>query len=143
MGGQDQVRITADTNLFVRFAAEDDPDQFRAASAVLDAATLIAVPTVVLCELAWVLRGQRVIAARVASAIERILASPAVITDRPAAAAGLAALRAGGDFADGAIAEAGAAMGGDVFVSFDARAVALRQAQGGRAATPDAVPLQP
>lgn len=137
------MRITADTNLFVRFAAEDDPDQFRAASAALNSATLIAVPTVVLCELAWVLRGQRVRAARAASAIERILANPAVVTDRPAAEAGLATLRAGGDFADGAIAQAGAAMGGDVFVSFDARAVALRRAAGGKAATPDAIPLQP
>jgi predicted nucleic-acid-binding protein len=131
------VRITADTNLFVRFAADDDHEQFRLADAVLRAATFVAVPTVVLCELAWVLRGRRVAAARVAEAIARILDNRTVRTDRAAAEAGLAMLRAGGDFADGAIAQSGAALGGALFVSFDAHAVALRRAGGHQAATPD------
>jgi predicted nucleic-acid-binding protein len=45
--------------------------------------------------------------------------------DRAAVEAGLASLRAGGDFADGVIAHEGRRMGADVFVSFDRRAVAL------------------
>jgi len=39
--------------------------------------------------------------------------------DRPAAEAGLAAMRAGTDFADGVIAHQGRMAGGDTFVSFD------------------------
>ena len=38
--------------------------------------------------------------------------------------AGLRVLDAGGDFADGVIAAAGAGMGAETFVSFDCRAVA-------------------
>jgi len=132
------MRITADTNLFVRLVAEDDVEQFRLTQAVLNAATLVVVPLAVLCELAWVLRG-RLPAAEIADAIERMSTRRNILTDRAAAGAGLAMLRAGGDFADGAIAESGAALGGDLFVSFDRRAVALRVAAGGRAASPDAL----
>ena len=39
--------------------------------------------------------------------------------------AGLAVLEAGGDFADGLIAYEGKFLGGDTFVSFDRKAVAL------------------
>jgi predicted nucleic-acid-binding protein len=42
-------------------------------------------------------------------------------------------LRAGGDFADGVIADAGQSLGGDIFVSFDRQAVALRNAQHAKA----------
>lgn len=106
-------------------------------------ASMIAVPIVVLCEVVWVLRGLRKRPEEIADAIEGIITRDNCVTDRAAARAGLAMLRAGGDFADGAIAEAGAALGGSLFVSFDTRAFALRTASGGRAATPDAVPLQP
>ena len=47
---------------------------------------------------------------------------------------GLDMMRAGGDFADGIIAYAGAWLGGETFVSFDKRAV-KRLAQRGQAAT--------
>ena len=137
------MRITADTNLFVRLVLGDHPLQKAAARAVIDAATLVAVPLPVLCELAWVLGKLGARRTSLADTIEGVLRSANVRTDRIAAEAGLASLRAGGDFADGVIAEAGAGLGGALFVSFDARAVALRVAQGGRAATPDAVSLQP
>jgi len=39
-------------------------------------------------------------------------------------------LDAGGDFADGAIAYEGRWLGGDIFVSFDRKAVRLMEAQG-------------
>lgn len=44
--------------------------------------------------------------------------------------AGLAVLDAGGDFADGVIAYEGTWLGGDIFVSFDKKAVALLSIQG-------------
>jgi predicted nucleic-acid-binding protein len=50
--------------------------------------------------------------------------------NRPAVEAGLAALEAEGDFADGAIAYEGAWLGGETFVSFDKAAVALLSKQG-------------
>ena len=48
-----------------------------------------------------------------------------MVTNRPAVEAGLAVLNAGGDFADGVIAFEGRTMGGEVIVSFDAKAVKL------------------
>ena len=58
------------------------------------------------------------------------------MVDRPGAAAGLAVLEAGGDFADGVIAYEGAKLGGDTFVSFDKQAVKLLQASGASARLP-------
>ena len=46
---------------------------------------------------------------------------------------GLAFLKAGGDFADGLIAYEGSWLGGDTFVSFDKKAVALVARQGQQA----------
>jgi predicted nucleic-acid-binding protein len=53
-----------------------------------------------------------------------------VVTNRPAAEAGLAMLDVGGDFADGVIAYEGSWLGAETFVSFDKRAVKLLEAQG-------------
>lgn len=50
--------------------------------------------------------------------------------NRPAVEADLALLKAGGDFADGVVAYEGSGLGGDTFVSFDKKAVALLSAQG-------------
>ncbi len=44
--------------------------------------------------------------------------------------AGLSLLEAGGDFADGVIAYEGRWLGGETFVSFDQKAVALLSQQG-------------
>jgi predicted nucleic-acid-binding protein len=46
-----------------------------------------------------------------------------VTTDTAALQAGLSALKAGGDFADGVIDYEGRWLGGDTFVSFDKKAV--------------------
>lgn len=72
----------------------------------------------------------------IASSIRELLAAAAVKTDRAAAEAGLAFLDANGDFADGAIAHQGRALGGDVFLSFDQNTVTLLQQVGKAAATP-------
>jgi hypothetical protein len=53
-----------------------------------------------------------------------------VALDRPAVDAASAILDAGGDFADGVIAYEGAWQGGEAFVSFDKKAVALHSRQG-------------
>jgi predicted nucleic-acid-binding protein len=128
------VRITADTNLLVRALTGDDERQSRLAREALAAAELVALPIPVLCELVWVLaRGYRIADAEIADAIRRLLDSATVAVDRPAAEAGLAMLIAGGDFADGAIAHDGRWLGGEEFLSFDRRGVALLKAQGVRA----------
>jgi len=85
----------------------------------------------VLCELVWVLRRVYGFAATdCVVAIEALLATRAVVTDRPAARAGLRLLAAGGDFADAVIAFSGRRLGGERFVSFDRRAVQLLADQG-------------
>jgi hypothetical protein len=56
--------------------------------------------------------------------------SASVQVDRPAVDAGLAVFEAGGDFADGVIAFEGCRLGGQVFASFDRRAIELIAATG-------------
>jgi len=131
------VKITADTNVLVRTVVQDDAEQAAVAGALLQQATVIAVPVPVLCELVWVLkRTYAHDADDVAAAIEAITEIDTVTTDLPAVEAGLAALRAGGDFADGVIAHQGEALGGAVFASFDRRAVARLRTTGAAAADP-------
>ena len=72
----------------------------------------------------------------IVSAIEAIVEIDAAVTDLPAVEAGLTALRAGGDFADGALAYQGETLGGTVFASFDRNAVALLRNEGAEAADP-------
>ena len=89
------MKITADTNVLVRALVQDEPDQARAASALLAQAELVAVPLPVLCELVWVLRRvYRFSASDCIGAIEALLASASVRTDRPAVRAGLQLLAA-------------------------------------------------
>jgi len=125
------VKITVDTNILVRAVVRDDEKQAEAAATLLKEAEVIAVSLPCLCEFVWVLRrvygfGQDDIAA----ALEALLDAGNVAVNRPAVDAGLAILKAGGDFADGLIAYEGAWLGGETFVSFDKRAVALAAKQG-------------
>ncbi len=131
------MKITADTNILVRTVVDDDAEQVAAARTLLLQATTIAVPVPVFCELAWVLkRAYSRDASDVATAIQAITEIDAVATDVPAVEAGLAALRTGGDFADGVIAHQGEALGGTVFASFDRQAVARLRDTGAAAADP-------
>jgi predicted nucleic-acid-binding protein len=127
------VKITVDTNVLVRAVVGDDKKQARAAARLLKEASLIAVSLPCLCEFVWVLRrlynfGQQ----DVATAIEALVDSANVVVNRPAVDAGLAVLKAGGDFADGLIAYEGEWLGGEAFVSFDKKAVAVIAKQGQR-----------
>ncbi len=131
------MKITADTNILVRAVVDDDAEQVAAARTLLLHATTIAVPVPVFCKLAWVLkRAYSRDASDVATAIQAITEIDAVATDGPAVEAGLAALRTGGDFADGVIAHQGEALGGTVFASFDRQAVARLRDTGAAAADP-------
>ena len=124
------MKVTVDTNVLVRAVVQDDPVQSRRAAAVLRDASLIAVALPALCELVWVLRkvyGFHV--SDVAQALRALMATANVAMNRPAAA-GLAILEAGGDFADGVIAYEGNRLEGETFVSFDKKAVRLLVTQG-------------
>jgi len=128
------MKVTADTNVLIRAAVQNDLHQARRAAKILAEADLVAVPVPVLCEFVWVLRrGYRKSATDVSDAIRRLMRSPNVVTNRTAVEAGLSALDAGGDFADGAIAHEGEWLGAEEFVSFDSKAVSLLQAQGSSA----------
>jgi predicted nucleic-acid-binding protein len=130
-------RITADTNLLLRAVLGDDPGQSPVAKAQLANAAIVAITPVTLCEFVWVLlRGLKVPRDRVVREIETLLAIETVVTDRPAALAGLDILLAGGDFADGMIAYQGESLGADIFASFDLDAVRRIQGQGKGARSP-------
>ncbi|MDR0416261.1 MAG: type II toxin-antitoxin system VapC family toxin [Propionibacteriaceae bacterium] len=125
------MRVAVDTNVLVRAVMADDEAQAAAARALLAGASQIVVPLPVFCELVWVLRRcYGLTAAEAASVVEGLADAAEVEADRPAVEAGLALLRAGGDFADGAAAHVGRVMGGEQFESFDRQAVRLLQEQG-------------
>jgi predicted nucleic-acid-binding protein len=125
------MKVAVDTNVLVRAAVRDDPAQASIAAKVLTDAELIAVALPCLCEFVWVLlRVYSFQPADATAAIRALLASANVEVNRPAVEAGLSVLEAGGDFADGVIAYEGNWLGGEAFVSFDKKAVALLTAQG-------------
>jgi predicted nucleic-acid-binding protein len=131
------LRIIADTNLLVRALVADDPGQAARAQAELTAAERIALSSVALCELAWVLAARyNRSATEIGAAIRGLIDAENVAVDRAAAEAGLAMLAAGADFADGVIAHEGAWLGGETFVSFDRRAVSRVNAMGRAAREP-------
>lgn len=125
------MKITVDTNVLVRSCVRDDPAQASIAAKILTDAALIAIALPCLCEFVWVLR--RVYSIEIGDvigAIRALIVSENVEMNRPAVEAGLKVLSAGGDFADGVIAFEGNWLGGETFVSFDKKAVALLCAQG-------------
>jgi len=125
------MKVSVDTNVLARAILQDDPAQCRAARKILLDATLIAISLPCLCELVWILRqGAKLAIDDVAATIRTLLDTGNVVLNRPAVEAGLAVLEAGGDFADGLIAYEGTWLGGETFVSFDKKAVALLAKRG-------------
>jgi len=125
------MKITADTNLLVRLLMADDPAQNRIAIETVENASLVAISVHALCELAWVLHGSYAVTrAEIAEGIRALIEAAHVVIDRPIVEAGLKMLDAGGDFADGVIAYDGIRLGGETFVSFDKKAIALTIQQG-------------
>jgi predicted nucleic-acid-binding protein len=126
------MKITADTNVLVRAITGDDEQQSKVAQTELANASVVALPLPALCELVWVLsQGYKISAADIAETVRRLTEGANVVVNRPAVAAGLVMLDAGGDFADGIIAYEGSWLGGEIFVSFDKKAVKLIEAQSG------------
>ena len=124
-------RINDDTNRLVGILTRDDAAQAAVAEARIAGAALVALTMPALCERVWVLRSRyRHAPADIAEAVRRLTRAANVAVDRPAVEAGLAALEAGGDFADSVIAYEGAWLGADTFASFDRRAVALLHSAG-------------
>ena len=125
------MKLSVDTNVLVRAAMGDDPAQASIAAQVLSDAELIAVALPSLCEFVGVLlRVYGLQPGEVAMAIRALVAAINVEVNRPAVEAGLLVLEAGGDFADGVIAYEGNWLGGETFVSFDKKAVAILSSQG-------------
>jgi predicted nucleic-acid-binding protein len=128
------MKVTADTNVLVRSLVRDHPAQAERAAVLLREASLVAVSLPCLCELTWVLDSVYELSRdQIAAAIETLCGASNVSVDQEAVDAGLAMIRAGGDFADGIIAHAGAWLGGETFVSFDRKAVSLLTKQGQQA----------
>jgi predicted nucleic-acid-binding protein len=126
-----EVKVAVDTNVLVRAAVRDDPEQAEVATRIMARAEVVAIAVSSLCEFVWVLRsvyGYR--APRIAEAIRLLLVAENVETNRQAIDAGLAMLDAGGDFADGVIAYEGRWLGAEIFVSFDKKAVQMLSAKG-------------
>ncbi len=125
------MRITADTNLLVRIIVRDDAKQASKAYGLVSTAERVAIPLPSLCEVAWVLQSVYGLSASEISLAIRAITEPGnSVVDSTAVEAGLRLLDSGGDFADGVIAAAGSAMGGEIFVSFDRKAVARINAVG-------------
>jgi predicted nucleic-acid-binding protein len=120
--------------VLVRAAVRDDGPQTDAAASLLQEAELVALTLPALCEFAWVLsRSYKNTSSEIGAAIATLIGTENVVVDRAAVEAGLAVLDAGGDFADGVIAHEGRLLGGEVFVSFDKKAVSRLKFQGERA----------
>lgn len=125
------MKITADTNVLVRAVTGDHARQSKSAREAMARAQSVALPLPALCELAWVLSaGYRVAVPDIAEVIRRLINAANVAVNRAAVEAGLEALEAGGDFADGIIAHEGQWLGAETFMSFDKKAVRLLQKQG-------------
>lgn len=125
------MKVAVDTNVLVRAAVRDDPEQSEAAVRLMGRAKMVAIATSSLCEFTWVLRSVYGFKTpEIATAIRTLLAAENVETNRQAAEAGLAILDRGGDFADGVIAHEGQWLGAETFVSFDKKAIEMLKEQG-------------
>ena len=128
------MKMIADTNLLVRMAVDDDPRQRRIAATAVAQADMVVISRHAICEFVWVLRQSYGFSRQeVAAAVQLLCGIEKVVLDRAEVEAGLKALVAGADFADGIIAYEGRFMGGEVFVSFDKKAVAHVNSQGQKA----------
>jgi predicted nucleic-acid-binding protein len=128
------MRMIADTNVLMRAVLDDDAVQSRASRLALNSADKIVVSRHAFCEMVWLLRSRyKMRKEEIVKVIHGYLEADNVITDTAAVQAGLRAMEAGADFADGVIAYEGRWLGGETFVSFDKKAVAALEKQGQKA----------
>jgi predicted nucleic-acid-binding protein len=125
------LKAIADTNVLIRMAVQDDPQQAATAFRLLRNAEAVMISLPCICEFVWVLRRfYKFGKSEIAAAIEELLRAKNVVIDRSAVDAGLATLYGNGDFADGIMAWEGSKLGGEIFASFDKDAVKLLATQG-------------
>jgi len=125
------MTIVIDTNVLLRLVIEDDTGETEQAQDALASASRVVVPVVAICEAIWVLRSRYKVAREPLQAfVRRLLETDKLLMDRVAVEAGINMMERGGDFADGLIALDGRRLGGETFVSFDKKAVALLTASG-------------
>jgi predicted nucleic-acid-binding protein len=124
--------IGLDTNVLVRYLAQDDPVQSRQATALIEHRLSEQDPgfvsVVAMVETAWVLeRAYGLSANKIAAAIERMLQADAlVVEDEQEVFTAMMALRhERGSFADALIAALGSRAGCTHTVTFDRRALRL------------------
>lgn len=124
------MRITVDTNVLVRAVLQDDPVQSPIASELLRQADTISISLPCLCELVWILkRMAKLSIPDIVQTIHDLMNTKNIIMNRPAVQAGLVLLENGGDFADGIMEFEGAALGGEIFCSFDKKAIRILEQQ--------------
>ena len=125
------MNYIVDTNVLLRASIRDDEEQAKIADHILRSSPRLVVTLPSLCEFVWVLRSRyKVDRQSIAQSIERLCDAPNVKTNREAVRSGLVVLRSGGDFADGVIAYEGEWLGGEVFVSFDQKAIEILNKNG-------------
>lgn len=114
--------LAIDTNLIVRYLADDHPAQASAARALIDSQAVF-VGTTVLLETEWVLRSVYGFSSKdCAAAISRFAGLPTVTLEDPArTATALARVLEGLDFADAL--HLAAAESCEAFVTFDQRLI--------------------
>nr|WP_294508307.1 type II toxin-antitoxin system VapC family toxin [uncultured Rhodopila sp.] len=123
--------IGIDTNVLVRYLAQDDPDQSAAAELFehrLSAAHPGFISVVAIAETVWVLeRSYRLDRKDIAAAIERVLQADALVVENEQEVfTSMIALKEGrGSFADALIGALGAAAGCSCTVTFDRQALRL------------------
>ena len=118
------MRMIADTNVLVRAVLDDDVVQSRVSRLALSSADQVFISRHAFCEMVWLLRSRyKMSKGEIVRAVRAYLDADNVITDTAAVQAGLEAMEAGTDFADGVIAYEGQWMGGEMFVSFAKEAV--------------------
>ena len=124
------MKVTVDTNVLIRAVIRDDAKQAKKAIKILGEATFVVITLSSLCEFVWVLlRSYDIEALDISKALKALISATNVEVNRPAVEAGISQLEAGGDFADAVIAYEGKWLGGETYVSFDKKAIALLKKQ--------------
>ncbi len=128
------MNIIPDTNILLRAVLGDDAEQSRLARLALSSAERVVLSRHALCEMVWVLsQSYKLPKNEISRAVLALLDAENVVTDSGSVEAGLSVMEKGGDFADGVIAYEGQRLGGEIFVSFDKKAVSALAAQGQKA----------
>jgi predicted nucleic-acid-binding protein len=124
--------IGLDTNIMVRYLAQDDPLQSPVATDIVENRLSVRNPgfisIVAMAETVWVLdRAYGLSAAEIAASVERILQTDVLVVENEQQVfAAMVALKEGtGSFADALIAALGARAGCDHTLTFDRGALAL------------------